>query len=327
MTISASRAGKKNLESPIWAITSYYTYDDPPGVKRRLGVFREFRRRLQVPLLAVELSHDGACDLVENDAEIIVRVSGGALLWQKERLLNLALQSLPGCCEVVAWLDCDVVLEDDGWPVEAIRSLDRSDLIQLFSRVHFLTDGTLPDEKGNDFDVEVHRSAAGRLADGTLPDSFFPSRGGGSGIRLRCATGMAWAARREIIEEHGFYDAWIVGGGDKLMFVSALGRYDEYISRLPMTDRLREHFLDWARRFHATVRGRVGCLDGDLYHLWHGDLGSRQYRGRYELFRRFGYDPYSDIAMNEQGVWQWSSDKPEMHAFVRDFFARRAVGD
>ena len=88
MTISASRAGKKNLESPIWAITSYYTYDDPPGVKRRLGVFREFRRQLQVPLLVVELSHDGARDLVEDDAEIIVRVSGGALLWQKERLLT-----------------------------------------------------------------------------------------------------------------------------------------------------------------------------------------------------------------------------------------------
>ena len=223
-------------------------------------------------------------------------------------------------------LDCDVVLEDDLWPVEAIHSLDRYGLVQLFSRVHFLTDGTLPDEKGNDFHVEVHRSAASRLVDGTIPDSFFPSRGGGSGIRLRCAAGMAWAARREIIGKHGFYDTWIVGGGDKLMFVSALGRYDEYISRLPMTDRLKEHFLDWARRFHATVRGRVGCLDGDLYHLWHGDLGSRQYAGRYELFRRFGYDPYSDISMNEQGVWQWSSDKPEMHAFVRDFFARRAGG-
>jgi hypothetical protein len=77
-------------ESSLWAITSYFTFDDPPGVKRRLQAYREFRRHLQIPLAAVELSHKGNFDLCSEDAEVLIQVSGGAILWQKERLLFVA---------------------------------------------------------------------------------------------------------------------------------------------------------------------------------------------------------------------------------------------
>jgi hypothetical protein len=59
-----------------------------------------------------------------------------------------------------------------------------------------------------------------------------------------------------------------------------------------------------------------------MFHLWHGDLANRGYANRYALLAPFRFDPYSDIAVNKDGVWNWSSEKPEMHNFVRTHFEK-----
>ncbi|MCP5119256.1 MAG: hypothetical protein GY953_51295, partial [bacterium] len=114
-TANGLRQGVR-AENTLWAITSYYTYDDPAGEKRRLKAYREFRRQLRIPLVTIELSYADTFDLTAGDADILIQVRGGAVLWQKERFLNLALRSLPGHCDTVAWTDCDVVLTRDDWP-------------------------------------------------------------------------------------------------------------------------------------------------------------------------------------------------------------------
>ena len=52
--------------------------------------------------MAVELSYSATFDLEPDDAEVVMRLHGGSLLWQKERLLNVALQALPAHCDAVA---------------------------------------------------------------------------------------------------------------------------------------------------------------------------------------------------------------------------------
>jgi hypothetical protein len=76
----------------LWAITYYF---NPMRYESRRLNYRVFRRRLGIPLLAVELSFDGISDLGRDDADILVSLHGGDILWQKERLLNLALGALP----------------------------------------------------------------------------------------------------------------------------------------------------------------------------------------------------------------------------------------
>jgi hypothetical protein len=39
--------------------------------------------------------------------------------------------------------------------------------------------------------------------------------------------------------------------------------------------------------------------------------------------RDLGFDPFTDIAKTEQGTWRWSSDKPALHARVREYFWSR----
>src|SRR5215813_11905127 len=115
--------------SNLWAITCYF---NPIGYHRRLENYHTFRQHLAVPLVTVELAFSGSFELQRGDADILVQLRGGDVLWQKERLLNLALKSLPDCCDKVAWLDCDVVFESDDWAARASQALDHVELLHLF---------------------------------------------------------------------------------------------------------------------------------------------------------------------------------------------------
>src|SRR5437016_4683011 len=96
----------------LWGITSYF---NPMRYRRRLSNFRLFRKHLNIPLVVVELTYGEVFELHEKDAEVLIQLRGGAVLWQKERLLNVALSALPSSCDKVAWLDCDIIFDDIGW--------------------------------------------------------------------------------------------------------------------------------------------------------------------------------------------------------------------
>ena len=94
-------------------------------------------------------------------------------------------------------------------------------------------------------------------------------------------------------------------------------------SKYQMNPSQAEHYQAWARRFHKVVGGRVGVVSGDLYHLWHGGLDDRGYEERYAGLQRFGFDPFSDIEMDENGCWRWSAGKAELHEYLKAYFFSR----
>jgi hypothetical protein len=273
-----------------------------------------------VPLVAVELSFNGSFDLAPDDAEILIQLRGGSILWQKERLLNIALQALPSSCDTVAWIDCDTIFLQSDWPCAVRRLLDDFVLVQLFERLHHLPADYHGDMPGVVRSQVPFHSIASCLAKDTLADESF--RTVGLSQRHKYAPGLAWAARRATLQLHGLYDALVLGTGDKALVSAAWGRFVDCAKALQLGPRARAHYLAWAEPFHEAVRGRIGYLEGDVFHLWHGDLANRGYASRYALFAPFMFDPYSDIALNKDGVWHWSSEKPEMHDFVRTHFEK-----
>jgi hypothetical protein len=112
-----------------------------------------------------------------------------------------------------------------------------------------------------------------------------------------------------------------VGSGDKATVFAALGIPETAASALEMNAPRAEHYLAWARPFAATAQRRVGQIPGRFFHLWHGDLADRGYTRRQVLLADF--DPFADIALDAQGSWRWSSDKPDLHAAVRRCFESR----
>lgn len=299
----------------MWAVTVYF---NPMGYRRRRDNYCVFRSYLRLPLITIELAYEDTFQLGPDAAEILVQIRGRDVLWQKERLLNHALHVLPPECDAVVCVDCDVIFEADDWPERTAELLDRFLLVQPFSRLN----RTAPDwepSQTRPAGAEVLRTPASLLASGTsLADCM-----GTPAEQFKCSTGTAWAMSRRFLERHRFYDACIIGGGDSAFVRAAYGRFDDAVRLQHMNERRRMHYLTWARPFYEAVGGSVASLEGDLLHLWHGTPQDRRYRRRTEQLEPFAFDPYEDIALDQNGAWRWSSDKPDMHAFVRGYFAAR----
>jgi hypothetical protein len=192
-------------------------------------------------------------------------------------------------------------------------------MVQLFRRIYFLSKNQRSENP--DGAADVRDSVAYRWANGSLPEESF--REAGSSIDIGYSPGGAWAARRELLERHGFYDALIVGGGDKMMWAAACGRAQNQSSSYEMGAAQKRHYLEWAESFWGSVQGRVGHIEGDACHLWHGDPRFRRYGGRHQIFGRLEFDPSADICTSAEGVWTWGSNKPDLHDWVTEIFEDR----
>lgn len=303
--------------SELWAITSYF---NPMRYQRRLANYRAFRRRLAVPLLTVELAYGTTFELGPDAADTLIQLRGRDVLWQKERLLNVALHALPAECRMVAWLDSDIIFARDDWVKRSSELLDHFVLVQPFQTIFHLKDTAGTECLDPSAAEATERSLGYHVAIDRVP----PFRMGSGGMRQTgCARGVAWVGRRDVLQRHGLYDACILGGGDTAISCAALGVAQSPPAVWQMNARQTAHYLAWAEPFTDTVGRRISYVDGDVFHLWHGDVRNRQYRQRHLGLQPFHFDPVEDIAIDGAGCWRWSSDKPELHRYVERYFATR----
>ena len=234
------------------------------------------------------------------------------------RLLNIAISRLPDECDYVAWVDCDVIFSRSDWVSAAIRELDRVSLCQLFRSVHQL--GPDAASISGETSVFCHDSIGYAVASGRVAP-VAPIAIGDPGI-FNVKRGHAWCARRELVAAYGVYDRNVLGGGDRLLVHAVTGQAGEVILHDGMAPGHASDYRSWASRFRQAVN-RIGYIEGDIFHLWHGDLERRRYAVRQRVLSSFGYDPATDIALDTEGCWRWNSPKPELHRMVREYFEQR----
>lgn len=306
----------------VWAITAYF---NPAGFRSRLANYKTFRDRLALPLVTAELSHQGPFELGRSDADILVQIRGGDVLWQRERLLSIALDAVPESCDKVVWIDCDVIFEPaDPWS-EVSRKLDEYVLVQPFKEALDLP----ADWNGGDFAVPgavPSRSVGYAVATGVPMDRVLISDPSGE-HRPPWRTGYGFAFRRQLIMRHDFYHGRVLGGNDRAMVCGALGQFEALAQLHHMTARQQEHFIEWAKPFHETVRGRMGYADATVGHLWHGQISDRHYNERHRALQALDFDPYMDIALDDNGCLRWSSEKPRLHRLAFEHFIGRREDD
>lgn len=321
-------AGDARNGHGLWALTSYF---NPMGWRSRLENYRCFRKHLQVPLVTVEWHPSGKFQLADGDADVLVQIQGGDLMWQKERLLSISMAHVPAGIDVVAWLDCDLVLTDPRWPQAATRALAEHRAVQLFSEVRYL------DRPRRDQLVagQVEPAEFARCAPGDVKPSSarLIQRAG-----IRCFAGfhtgipgMAWAARRSTLAESGLFDRAIIGSGDFFWLVGALGIAADWLAA-------REHlgwyrylarssYAAWAGEAHAAIDGRVGFVDSSLLHLYHGEIANRHYFDRHAPINRLGIDIDRDIAPTADGAWRFERPQPAWRDMMRRYFLERREDD
>jgi hypothetical protein len=268
-----------------------------------------------VPYLIVECSFGtGARELPQ--APNVLHVVAHDIMWQKERLLNLGIQQALANYQKIAWIDCDVLFEDDDWHIKTSHALESFAVVQPFSWSVRLPPGeTLYHGSGEEAASFAHLFSRDKHSEQLS-------------YREHGRTGFAWAGRREWLERNGLYDACIVGGGDHLMAHAFALQFDSVCLGESWGRGLLRDFAEWARAFRIVTRETgLGAIEGRLFHLWHGDLSKRQYQARRSLLATHAFDPTTDVRVGSSGAWEWASDKKELHLGVREYLSGRAEDD
>lgn len=308
-----SPAARYSRADDLAVVTCYF---NSHGYRSKRRNYDDFERSILdsgLRLLTAEVAFADA-EFELPAAPHILRLRARDVLWHKERLLNIAIAQLPPEVTKVAWLDGDILFENADWAVETSRALESVPVLQPFHHAFRL----LPGQRAHDGQGERHRSFA-------AVHSALPGLSRFASFTVHGHTGFGWAARRDVVQALGLYDAAIAGSGDHLMAHAFCG---DFSSRCLEETFLRcssylTHFKQWAEPAWKLVRGRVGFVPGAVLHLWHGERKFRGHRQRNEAMSRLGFDPLRDLRREENGLWCWSGRMPGLRDWGLEYFAHR----
>ena len=303
-------ANEARMLEALLVITTYFNWEHFRNKRSNYDIFISYMKQAGIRVLTVEcaLAHDS---FELNPSKEVIQVRTSSIMWQKERLLNVALNALPYGCRFVAWIDCDVIFQNSRWHLEAIRQMANVRVLQLFADV-----------------VRLKRLATPTTFDKTLTREGFVSSLSGDctwgTASYPVHPGFAWAIHRDAIEAcQGFFDVCVVGGADRVMAHAWSGDFAARPVRRITAGALRPHYLKWAERAFEVVGGSVSHIPGTLFHMWHGDHKNRAYMERHKVLAALGFDPRQDLCRNEHGCWEWTSRTPELERWMALYFAGR----
>ena len=284
------------LESDLAIVTSYF---NPCGYLNRQRNFLRFARALERQRIrpwVIEVTVPGQKRFlpVSDRTGHVPCDEHAAWIWQKERLINLAVSQLPDRFTKVAWVDCDLLFPQENWYQLATENLNSWSVIQLFEQVHWLGPNDKPMRWNGESTSSL--SLASQVQKGSENSRRFH----------RSAPGFAWAARRSVLEECPLYDREILGGGDAAFALGLYGWQDHPFltggSKL-----MREACIQYIRRLHGHIAGSVSYIPSPILHLWHGSLENRGYVQRRQKLAELEFAPYRDVELdNKKRLLRWS---------------------
>lgn len=294
-------------------ITCYF---NPCGYESRQQNYLQFAARLArqgVELWVIEAILPGQRPWIAPGPRVVhVEFPKDDWLWQKERLLNLLIGRLPPQFTKVAWVDCDLLFDNDDWVRLASESLNTWPVIQLFNFVHY----TGPDG---------HPIIWGGVTDRRASLASIAAHVPGQARNFRIgAPGFAWAARRTLLDAYGLYDKEIAGGGDAI-FAAALYGWSDHPAISFGTAGMRESAQEYAAPVYRDVQSFVGYVPCPIRHLWHGSFEDRKYVARKNSLASMGFDPTRHLESDSvTGLLRLSSEaSDEIRGFLRQYFHSR----
>jgi hypothetical protein len=302
------------MSSDFWVITSYF---NPARYKTKRLNFEAFMAGMEsvgANVLVVEMAFGDEPFELE-PGERLLQFRGDSVMWQKERLLNVAAARLPDSCRKVGWFDADLIFKEPDWLERTSAALDEHMVVQPFS-------------------VAVRMNRDNR-DDGTglLSQSFAsvfvrdPAPGRVGNFHAHGHTGFAWAARREFFEQCGLYEASLTGAGDHLMahaFIAGMANSPCMRHVFTGAPKYSEHFIRWGVKARDLAGGKIGVVPGRILHMWHGDPEDRAYGERLRQFRVLGFDPDKHLRHGEGGMLEWTDEAPaQIKQWCLDMFHGR----
>lgn len=310
---------KYKTHSEAVVIACYFNPQNNPYRLKAFNAFYDSIKHLNHRIIECVIG-DAQPQLPENkNIRLVHTVS---TLWHKEALLNNIIEDLDPKFKYVFWLDTDVIFSNKNWLVEGVKQLQTNKMIQPFEYCVHLD----KNEKPSDFPVGHYReySVSPTLKHPRMWRSFSANYVSSKELAANEVydahghVGFAWGARRDVLDIMPLYDRALVGGADHIMAHAAAGHIPHKCITKSFTQDI-DAVNRWSRDFYDVVGGSIGYVQGDLFHIWHGTLESREYLKR---VREFTPEAKKIVNKDKNGLYVTNND-----TYVKSYFEHREVKD
>lgn len=313
--LAAKISGTDVIKEQLYAVTMYF---NPMKWNTRERLFNEFVPRMKCAgciLFVVEVAID-AQDFVVTQADnpFHLQLRTKAVLWHKERALNLGIQRLMQLvpdAKYIATIDADVAFSNPNWVDDTIFALHHHDVVQMFSYAQNLNSKNTIMWVSESFFFKFVNKGYNMTS---KPSVAYMDKG---------HPGLAWAWTADALEKlGGLFDVAIAGSGDLHMAYALTGEpgHDE---RFGLTPGLKRYIKLWQDRCDKYIKKNVGYVDGCCLHYWHGASDKRGYDTRWRITETYQYDPYEDIYTALNGLYKYAGNKPMMEQDIKRSLSER----
>jgi hypothetical protein len=272
-------------------ITTYFNFTNSTRIKEN---YIKFRKCFPYKIHTAEISLHNQNFFVEDSIKFKATINN--IVWQKERLLNVLIDSLPNTTDIIVWVDADVVFYNNDLLKDIDITLQKYAVAQCFEKVYEHSKNS------------THNNISFAKDHLSKDKQDWP------------AVGFSWAMRSNVISD-GLFDKDILGNNDSLQLIAWLGWWDHQ-QVLVLPPHLRKKYLLWAIKNHENVQGSIGCIKGSIEHLYHGNAKNRQYWNKNKILQKHRYNPDTDININK-GLIELVPKKTQLRKDIYKYFIDR----
>ncbi|KAJ3367718.1 hypothetical protein HDU91_001156 [Kappamyces sp. JEL0680] len=285
-------------------------------VARLKDLSKSMNGRDRIEVVVAQLVYEGQKQLHFNHNDLVWNTHSGNVLWSKENLINLAVRTLVAThrdCRYFGWVDADITFEHSNMFTQTLDILEETPmaLVQLFSHAHF--EGDCYTVKSFAYQYSLLQAAGYQSHSNRNPEYWHP--------------GFAWAISRDAFLAVGGLIDRTLGSADRHMAMALLGRVLESMPSELADQEYGRVATEWqaaAQRAGMQLRH----VNGTVTHSWHGDMKNRKYVERWDILKKFKFEPSRHVQKNEHGLIVWHLDTdPLFLQAVLDYFRERNEDD
>jgi hypothetical protein len=240
--------------------------------------------KMSLPVFVIELVLED--QKPQLPSAFVVRTN--SWMFHKERLCRILETKIPCEFTKICFVDADILFSDPSWYQKVSAKLDTYEIVQPFSHAKWYN------PSGTSFEFQKPGAAYAGPSDYTHP-------------------GFAWGFQRSWYKNYGFYDYAISGAGDTLSVAAWFRNKLEW--ELCRINTYQEHL----ERMNESVH-KVGYINGEVHHLWHGTRANRQYISRHSILNGIT-DIRSIVTTNNDEVYELTNH--DVNQKLKEYFISR----
>jgi len=310
-------------------VTFHFNLTQSKNMTRTYKIWIESLKNLAPYIKCYEIVYDNREPEIEGSI-VIPACSEKNCMWQKESILNMAIEKADPSKKYFAWIDHDECFRSPTWLDETITMIKNGiDFVHLFRKNYYL-DKT--------FSVLNHvHSRAYIYKTGSSDNERETHNTAG-------APGLGWAATLKTLKEITPLPNTLVGSGDEFLAEGvmrstnwdgsftqlgiSLAEHEAHIQNIAYAKQIQKQVGEWVNMAMNKYFNSAYC-DTETYHLYHGHLHKRQYDTRYNIFERGNITPEKDIFINDNGLLEFREnvDIKKASKVLKEFFLARGDDD